>query len=75
MEHYMAQRTLTQDITHQTGQVTSADGTIIGYRQMGSGPGLVMLHGVFNTSKNYQRLAEALAEAFTVYVPDPEDAD
>ena len=27
------------------GSVTSKDGTIIGYRQMGSGPGIILLHG------------------------------
>ena len=27
------------------GSVISADGTTIGYRQIGSGPGLVLLHG------------------------------
>ena len=25
--------------------VTSKDGTTIGYRQMGSGPGIILLHG------------------------------
>ncbi len=79
----MKQGTKEQEVTTQTGQVTSADGTTIGYRQMGSGPGLVILHGGGRASHHYLRLAEALADAFTVYIPDrrgrglsgPEGAD
>jgi pimeloyl-ACP methyl ester carboxylesterase len=51
-------------------RVTSADDTIIGYRQLGSGPGLVILHGSLRISHNYLRLAEALADTFTVHIPD-----
>ena len=53
-----------------TGTVTSADGTTIGYRQVGSGPGAVLLHGGMQASQHYLRLAAALCEQFTVYVPD-----
>ncbi|HEX2914130.1 MAG TPA: alpha/beta hydrolase [Chloroflexia bacterium] len=53
-----------------TGQVTSADGTIIGYRQIGIGPGLLVLHGGARAGHHYVRLAQALADAFTVYLPD-----
>jgi pimeloyl-ACP methyl ester carboxylesterase len=53
-----------------TGQVTSADGTRIGYRQFGSGPGLILVHGGLQTSQNFTRLAAALSDVFTVYVPD-----
>jgi pimeloyl-ACP methyl ester carboxylesterase len=53
-----------------TGQVSSADGTLIGYRQVGYGPGLVILHGGMRASQHYLRLGEALASAFTVYIPD-----
>jgi pimeloyl-ACP methyl ester carboxylesterase len=52
------------------GSVTSADGTIIGYRQVGTGPGLVIVHGGLRASQHYLRLAEALADAYTVYIPD-----
>src|ERR1051325_754290 len=51
-------------------QVTSADGTTIGYRQIGSGPGLVIEHGGARASQHYLRLAEALSDAYTVYIPD-----
>jgi pimeloyl-ACP methyl ester carboxylesterase len=52
------------------GQITSADGTIIGYRQIGNGPGLVIMHCGLRTSGHYQRLASALADVCTVYIPD-----
>ncbi|MFX3617386.1 MAG: alpha/beta fold hydrolase [Sporolactobacillus sp.] len=50
--------------------VTSADGTTIGYRQLGHGPGLIIVHGGMRTSQYYLRLAEALSETFTVSIPD-----
>ena len=53
-----------------TGSVVSADGTTIGYRQIGSGPGLVIMHGALRSSLHYQRLATALADICTVYIPD-----
>jgi pimeloyl-ACP methyl ester carboxylesterase len=52
------------------GFVTSSDGTRIGYRQLGSGPGVVLLHGGVNASQHLMRLGTALAETFTVYIPD-----
>jgi pimeloyl-ACP methyl ester carboxylesterase len=53
-----------------TGTVTSADGTRIGYRQLGTGPGLIMVHGGLTTSRDYLPLATVLADTFTVYLPD-----
>jgi pimeloyl-ACP methyl ester carboxylesterase len=50
--------------------VTSKDGTIIGYRQLGHGPGLVLLHGHMESAQSHIQLAEALAATFTVYLPD-----
>jgi pimeloyl-ACP methyl ester carboxylesterase len=51
-------------------QVTSADGTIIGYRKVGTGPGLILVHGGMMASQNFSQLAGALADSFTVYIPD-----
>ena len=51
-------------------EVTSKDGTTIGYRRLGSGPGVVVLHGAMESSRSHVQLAEALADAFTVYLPD-----
>src|SRR5262245_56092990 len=53
-----------------TGLVTSKDGTVIGYRQIGHGPGIILVHGGMETSQNFMRLATALADSFTVSVPD-----
>ena len=52
------------------GSVTSRDGTTIGYRRLGDGPGLVVLHGAMESSGSHLQLAEALADTFTVYLPD-----
>ncbi len=55
---------------YTTGSVTSKDGTPIGYRQFGHGPGVMLLHGGMSSGYNHMQLAEALADAFTVCVPD-----
>jgi len=52
------------------GSVRSADGTTIGYRQTGHGPGVILVHGGGQSSQNLMRLAVALSDRFTVYVPD-----
>jgi pimeloyl-ACP methyl ester carboxylesterase len=52
------------------GYFTSVDGTTIGYRQTGSGPGLILLHGGARASHHYLRLAALLADSYTVYLPD-----
>jgi pimeloyl-ACP methyl ester carboxylesterase len=53
-----------------TGSVISKDGTAIGYRQLGAGPGLVVLHGAMESAQSHMQLAEALADTYTVYLPD-----
>jgi pimeloyl-ACP methyl ester carboxylesterase len=53
-----------------TGSVVSADGTRIGYRRLGRGPGVILLHGGVNASQHMLKLGRALADAFTVYLPD-----
>lgn len=52
------------------GFVTSKDGTTIGYRQMGNGPGLILLHGGISSSQYFMKLGTALSNEFTVYIPD-----
>jgi len=52
------------------GTVNSVDGTAINYRQIGSGPGLIVLHGTMESGQSHMELAEALADSFTVYLPD-----
>lgn len=55
---------------YSTDSVISDDGTMIGYRQFGRGPGLILVHGGMMASQNFSKLAAALSERFTVYVPD-----
>jgi pimeloyl-ACP methyl ester carboxylesterase len=50
--------------------VTSRDGTSIGYYSVGTGPGLVLLHGAGQTAESFRTLATDLAPSFTVHVPD-----
>ena len=37
---------------------------------MGKGPGVILLHGGLQSSQNFMRLGAALADSFTVYIPD-----
>jgi pimeloyl-ACP methyl ester carboxylesterase len=53
-----------------TGAVMSKDGTELGYRRSGHGPGLILVHGAMQTSRSFTKLAAALSDRFTVYVPD-----
>ena len=55
---------------YTTGTVASQDGAIIGYRQYGQGPGLMLVQGAMGSAQNFSYLAEILSDAFTVYVPD-----
>lgn len=50
--------------------VVSADGTTIAYREHGSGPGVVLVHGAMQAAQNFTRVAGALSPSFRVYVPD-----
>ncbi len=56
--------------TAVTGSITSKDGTTIGYRQLGHGPSVVLLHGIMESAQSHMQLAEGLADTFTVYLPD-----
>lgn len=50
--------------------IISNDGTKIGYRQIGEGKGIIIVHGTGRISQNYQRLARELADNYTVFVYD-----
>jgi pimeloyl-ACP methyl ester carboxylesterase len=54
----------------QNKSAVSKDGTLIGYKQTGNGPGLVICHGGGRASLHYEQLANALADSFTVFIPD-----
>jgi pimeloyl-ACP methyl ester carboxylesterase len=53
-----------------TGSVTSKDGTRIGFLRVGQGPAVVLLHGSNESARSHIHLALALADAFTLYLPD-----
>lgn len=59
-----------QSASREGGEVTSSDGTTIGYARVGHGPSVVLLHGAGQSSGNLSKLANDLSDAFTVYVPD-----
>jgi pimeloyl-ACP methyl ester carboxylesterase len=50
-------------------RVVSRAGTAIEYRRLGEGPGIVMLHGAMESAGSHMGLARALADRFTVYLP------
>ena len=62
--------TASTQASYTLGSVISRDGTIIGYRQLGHGPAVVLLHGSNVSGRDFTQLAEGLADAFTVYLPD-----
>jgi len=50
--------------------VRSADGTSIGYRRLGFGPGIILVHGGMQAAQDFMKLATVLSSQFTIYVPD-----
>jgi pimeloyl-ACP methyl ester carboxylesterase len=55
---------------HTTASIVSPDGTVLGYRQLGRGPALILLHGGMMAAQNFMKLGAALVDSFTVYIPD-----
>jgi pimeloyl-ACP methyl ester carboxylesterase len=53
-----------------TANQLSLHGHRVSYRTGGSGPALLLLHGITNSSETWQRVAPRLAERFTVIAPD-----
>lgn len=51
-------------------QVRSADGTAIGFVELGSGPPLVIAHGSVSTAEHWLAVAMHLADRFTCHVMD-----
>ncbi len=56
--------------SHETHFVRSADGTRIGYLQIGRGRGLVLVQGAMGLARSFTQLGSLLADSFTVYIPD-----
>jgi pimeloyl-ACP methyl ester carboxylesterase len=57
-------------MTYNESFVTSADGTKISYRTLGTGPDVVLLHGAMESAHSHMGMARALADCFTVHLPD-----
>jgi pimeloyl-ACP methyl ester carboxylesterase len=57
-------------MTYTENFATSADGTKISYRTLGSGPDVVLVHGAMESAQSHLRMAHALAGRFTVHVLD-----
>jgi pimeloyl-ACP methyl ester carboxylesterase len=55
---------------YTTDSVISADGTKIGLRKLGKGPGVILVHGAMCTSNNLLILGGFLSTDFSVYIPD-----
>jgi pimeloyl-ACP methyl ester carboxylesterase len=55
---------------YRTGSVESADGTDIGYRELGSGPSIIVVHGGMQAAQSFMGLGRALAPDYTVCLPD-----
>jgi pimeloyl-ACP methyl ester carboxylesterase len=53
-----------------TGSIISKDGAVIGFRQMGRGASVVLVHGGMMAAQNFARLGYCLSQDFTVYIPD-----
>ncbi len=49
---------------------TPVEGTTIAWGEMGSGPPLVLLHGLLDSHRTWRRAASLLAEHFRVLMPD-----
>lgn len=58
----------TQHVSSHT--VESADGAVIGYRKLGSGSPIILVHGSISTGEQWLAVAEQLADANTVYIMD-----
>jgi pimeloyl-ACP methyl ester carboxylesterase len=51
-------------------RVTLADGTAIAWTELGSGPPLVLLHGLGDSHRTWRRVAPRLGRHFRVLMPD-----
>jgi pimeloyl-ACP methyl ester carboxylesterase len=55
---------------YKTDFAISKDGTTIGFRQVGQGSGVILVHGSMMASQDLMELAGLLSNDFTVYIPD-----
>jgi pimeloyl-ACP methyl ester carboxylesterase len=57
-------------VTALTPSEMELHGHRVSYRRGGSGPALLLLHGITNSSETWERVAPYLAEHFTLIAPD-----
>ncbi len=50
--------------------VISKDGTTIGYKSIGHGPSVLIIHGALSDSDDFTMLAQELSDSFTVHILD-----
>lgn len=55
---------------YSVGRVALPDGGFIGYRRMGKGPSVVLIHDAFQSSRHMLPLAESLSDRFSLWIPD-----
>ncbi|MEW9699886.1 alpha/beta fold hydrolase [Paenibacillus sp. SI8] len=53
-----------------SSNVTSQDGTLIGYQSIGNGPGVIIIPGALSTSNEFTSFARELSDSFTAHVID-----
>ncbi|MEV6966292.1 alpha/beta hydrolase [Hamadaea sp. NPDC051192] len=53
-----------------TRTTTAPDGATLGWYSVGTGPGLLILHGAMESAVSHRELAEALSDRFTVHLLD-----
>ena len=58
------------EIQPSIAHAKSAGGRVVGYRQLGHRPGVVVVHGGMSSGYNHTQMAEAMADEFTVYLVD-----
>lgn len=59
-----------QENDFEIHSLLTEEGVKIGYRKIGQGPGLILLHGGLQSSLNFTDLAKAMSGDFTIYIPD-----
>jgi pimeloyl-ACP methyl ester carboxylesterase len=60
----------TKKSTFHQSTVTSPDGTTIGYKSIGKGPGIILVHGVLSDSEDLTALAYELSDSFMLHLID-----
>jgi pimeloyl-ACP methyl ester carboxylesterase len=57
-------------LSNAVSHAISADGTVIGYESVGSGPPLLLVHGSTGTRARWSTVREPLAQRYTVHAMD-----